>query len=717
MVVKAGARRDDVTHDHVFLEAAQVINLGTGRGLGQHAGRVLKGRGAQEAVGFERRLGDAEQHGGRFRRLAAHLVHAFVFGLELELVHLFAPEELGVARLGDANLAEHLAHDDLDVLVVDRHALQTINFLHFADQMFLQFLRPADLQDLMRVNGALGELLAFLDHVALEDDDVAADRDEMLLFRVGRRILDEDAALAAHARAEVHEAVNLGDLGRVFRTAGFKQLGHARQTAGDVLGIGSLAGRFRHQRSGHDLVAFVEHDVPAGGDRIVGHDFALVIADDDLRVQIFLVVNDDHGLLAGRLVHLLLHGDTLDDVMEPDLAGLLGKDRHIVRIPLDERVALLDVRAVLEGDDRADDDGVILQLATVVAQDGDRAVLVQNDVVAVFHLNEAQFVIEVLAVVLGLDLRHLEPLRRRAADMERAHGQLGAGFADGLRGDDAGGFAEFHERTGRHAASVAMDADAVLALASEHGADAHPVNGRGFEALGLLFVNLFVRTDEEFLRVRRVDDVVARKTAHDPVGQLDHFVFAFIHGGDPDAVGGAAILLLDDDVLRHVHELAGHVAGIGGLERGVGQTLSGAVGGDEEFQQGQAVAESRENRVLDDVAAGLGHEAAQTGELTHLLFVTTRAGIHHQIDGVVFLLALVLFERAEHDAGDLVGAVRPDVHDLVIAFARRDDTLAILLLDFADLLVRAFDLLVAFLRDDHVINADGNAGLGRFAET
>ncbi len=61
--------------------------------------------------------------------------------------------------------------------------------------------------------------------------------------------------------------------------------------------------------------------------------------------------------------------------------------------------------------------------------------------------------------------------------------------------------------------------------------------------------------------------------------------------------------------------------------------------------------------------------------------------------------------------------MRPDVHDLVVTFAGGDDTLAILFLNFLDLLVRVFDLLVAFLRHDHVVNADGHAGLGRLAET
>ena len=75
--------------------------------------------------------------------------------------------------------------------------------------------------------------------------------------------------------------------------------------------------------------------------------------------------------------------------------------------------------------------------------------------------------------------------------------------------------------------------------------------------------------------------------------KLDHFVFAFVNRLNPDAVGRAAIVFLDDHVLRHVHELAGHVAGVGGLERGVGQTLAGAVRGDEVFQHRQTFAEVR----------------------------------------------------------------------------------------------------------------------------
>ena len=107
----------------------------------------------------------------------------------------------------------------------------------------------------------------------------------------------------------------------------------------------------------------------AGRNRVIRHDLALVVADDDLRMQIFLVLDDDHCFLPGRLVHFLFHRHAFDDVVELHLAGLLGKNRHVIRIPLDECVALLDVRAILDGNDSADDDGVVFQFAPVVGED------------------------------------------------------------------------------------------------------------------------------------------------------------------------------------------------------------------------------------------------------------------------------------------------------------------------------------------------------------
>ena len=89
--------------------------------------------GRNKAVSLKRSFRDAEQHGYGLRRFAAFFHYCSVFLFEIELVYLVAPEQRRVARVGDLHLAQHLAHDDFDVFVVDLHTLQAINLLHFID--------------------------------------------------------------------------------------------------------------------------------------------------------------------------------------------------------------------------------------------------------------------------------------------------------------------------------------------------------------------------------------------------------------------------------------------------------------------------------------------------------------------------------------------------------------------------------------------------------
>src|SRR3546814_15812605 len=80
--------------------------------------------------GLERGLGDPEQH-----RLAVGKLAALGSGLGVDLVHLLAvhllaDQQRGVPRFGDLDLLQHLANDHLDVLVVDLHALEPVDFLN-----------------------------------------------------------------------------------------------------------------------------------------------------------------------------------------------------------------------------------------------------------------------------------------------------------------------------------------------------------------------------------------------------------------------------------------------------------------------------------------------------------------------------------------------------------------------------------------------------------
>src|ERR1035441_4369609 len=111
----------------------------------------------------------------------------------------------------------------LDVFIVDGDALQPIDFLDLVDEVLLQFLRAADVENLVRVDRAFGELLPFLDVIALEDDDMSADRNEVFLLHGGLLVLDEDTALAAHTGPEVHDALDLRSNKRMAGPSGLKK--------------------------------------------------------------------------------------------------------------------------------------------------------------------------------------------------------------------------------------------------------------------------------------------------------------------------------------------------------------------------------------------------------------------------------------------------------------------------------------------------------------
>ena len=95
---------------------------------------------------------------------------------ELGPVDVLALEEARVARIGDPHLLQHLAHDHLDVLVVDLHALEAVDLLDLVQEVLLHRPRPLDPQDVVRVDRTLGETVTGAHLVALVDAHVLAVR-------------------------------------------------------------------------------------------------------------------------------------------------------------------------------------------------------------------------------------------------------------------------------------------------------------------------------------------------------------------------------------------------------------------------------------------------------------------------------------------------------------------------------------------------------------
>jgi len=136
-----------------------------------------------------------------------------------------------------------------------------------------------------------------------------------------------------------------------------------------------------------------------------------------------------------------------------------------------------------------------------------------------------------------------------------------------------------------------------------------------------------------------------------------------------------------DGVLRDVDETTREVTGVRRLERGVGQTLAGAVGRDEVLENREALAEVRGDRGLDDLAGRLAMRPRIPASYGSAGSSRGR-GVGHDEDRVerrgLLLLAVSSFndhlgaDLLHHLFRDAVGDLRPDINDLVVALTVGD---------------------------------------------
>src|SRR6185437_14577255 len=171
-----------------------------------------------------------------------------------------AGQEPGVADAVDADLAEHLRDDDLEVLVVDLDALRAVDVLDLAEQVALDGLLARDAEDVVRHERPFDEGVAGADAVAAVDAEVLAVGHQVLALDAAL-VLDDDRPLAAALLVEqLDAAVDLGDDGRLLGPPRLEQLGDPRQAAGDVLGAADLARGLGQQGAGGDLRPLLDLD-------------------------------------------------------------------------------------------------------------------------------------------------------------------------------------------------------------------------------------------------------------------------------------------------------------------------------------------------------------------------------------------------------------------------------------------------------------------------
>src|ERR1700712_5635590 len=238
--------RDQLADDDVLLETVEPVAAAVDRRIGQHASGLLERRRRQPRIRRERRLRDAHQHRTACGGLVALRPHPTVLGLELRTLGQRTGQELRCARVDDGHATQHLPHDDLDVLVVDRHTLGAVDALHLVDEVLLDAALPLHAENLVRVGRTLHQLLAHFDVIAVGQQTLAAivvlehlqplaTRDLVVDHFFATVVGNDRDLVELLALLETHTTGDVRDGRHSARHAGLEQFLHTRQTAGDVL--------------------------------------------------------------------------------------------------------------------------------------------------------------------------------------------------------------------------------------------------------------------------------------------------------------------------------------------------------------------------------------------------------------------------------------------------------------------------------------------------
>ena len=141
--------------------------------------------------------------------------------------------------------------------------------------------------------------------------------------------------------------------------------------------------------------------------------------------------------------------------------------------------------------------------------------------------------------------------------MEGTHRQLSTWLTDGLGGNDAHGLAHFSHDSAGKVDSVAFLANTALGFTRQHRPDFDSFDTCIVNCTGVRLVNNLTGLAKEFVRVYRIDDVLSSYPANQTILELDYLVLALIDSQSPNTVGGSAVQLPDDNVLRHIHQFPG----------------------------------------------------------------------------------------------------------------------------------------------------------------
>ena len=591
----------------------------------------------------------------------------------------------------------------------------------------------------MWIAWTVGDNFAAVHLFAFEDVQVAPLWNQ-LFVRISTVVRgNNQTALAFGFFTERDGAADFSQNRGFFRTTGFEQVSNPWQTTGDVSSFRSFL------RNTSDNVTDRDFRTIRYTDQGVRWQEVLSRYVGTWQQQI-LAINTHHldgwtNVLAGswtvfgikyfnvghtgQFVSLTLDRDAFFHAHVGHGTFHFGNDWVSVRIPLGYDRASVNLVTFFNRNHGAVRQLVTLTLTTEVISNGQLTGTGYCNQAAIYTLNVLQVVQTDSTAILHLNAVSSGGPACRTTDVERTHGQLCTRLTDRLGSDNADSFTDVHLVTTSQITAVALGADTETGFAADWRAHDHFVDAVQLDEFNPLLVNQGACRNDNFLGAR-LEYVTGDYSTQYALTQWLNNVAAFDVRSHQQTVFGAAVDFSHNQILRNVYQTTRQVTGVSSFQGGIRQTLTSTVSRDEVLKYAQTFTEVRSNRRFDDGTVRLGHQTTHTGQLTDLRSRTPCAGVGHHVHRVErFLLDFVavavdylLFrEVGHHRLGNFIVSFRPKVDYFVVLLALGYQAGGVLTFDLFHFIGCSSDDASFFIRDNEVVNTDGNAGDGRVSKT
>ena len=415
--------------DHVFFQADQIVRTARNCGFRQNARRFLEGRRRNEGIRLQAGFRNAEQYRRRFGGTSAGRNGLRVFFFQSRLVDLFALQQRRVARIGDLQFLEHLTRDDFDMLIVNLHALQTVNVLNFFHQIVRQLFNAHNAQNIVRYGSAVNKHIAFIDVVAFLNRNQLALRQQIFAF-LTFRIADDNATFCLVILSEFDNTVNIRNNGMILGLARFKQFGNTRQTARDVFCFRAFARDTRQNVAHADFLSLfygqyrINRQEEAGFHSVRSSQyFAVFIRQSNMRLAfrnagMLFPVHNDFGRQPRRFVNNFTHRFAVDQIFVFHNTFFVRNDRQRIRIPFRYAGTARDLLAFFDRQAGTVRNAVTCFFTTVRINQSNIAVTRQNNRFAQRVLNRRVVLDFNARIKCRINAGLFRSALSRAADME-----------------------------------------------------------------------------------------------------------------------------------------------------------------------------------------------------------------------------------------------------------------------------------------------------------